>query len=229
MTENNQPGHSADPDTRLFVARRDWSLALICGLCISIELILQASDLGWIEFPRLRQATYEFAGFWPGLLRDWGPNYAGQPALMFLTYGFLHGGLGHLVVNMITLWSLGRATLDRVGTRAFCILYALSVLGGAFGYGLIGTSLQPMVGASGALFGLAGALLAWDYIDRYTFEDRLWPVARTVLFLIALNAILYIAMAGQLAWQTHLGGFIAGWIAAMLIDPRSRDHRPTDT
>ena len=41
--------------------------------------------------------------------------------------------------------------------------------------------------------------------------------------LVALNAVMWWSLNGQLAWQTHLGGFITGWITAMLIDPRPRD------
>ena len=95
-------------------------------------------------------------------------------------------------------------------------------MGGAAGYALLSDSFSPMVGASGALFGLAGAILAWDYVDRFALQDRLWPVARAVALLIALNVALYFAMGGMLAWEAHLGGFVAGWIAALLIDPVAR-------
>ena len=77
-----------------------------------------------------------------------------------------------------------------------------------------------MVGASGGLFGLAGAILAWEYVDRFVLREALWPVARAVLLLVALNVLLYYAMDRLLAWEAHLGGFIAGWIMALLIDPR---------
>ena len=117
-----------------------------------------------------------YGGFWVGLLQSWTPNYPSQPYLMFLTYGFLHGGLLHLVVNMVTLWSLGHAVIDRVGTRGFVLLYAASLLGGAAGYALLASTLAPMVGASGALFGLAGGLLAWGYVDRFTCRKRSGPL-----------------------------------------------------
>jgi len=95
-----------------------------------------------------------------------------------------------------------------------------AVLAGALIFGLLARSTQPMVGASGGLFGLAGAVLAWSYIDRFNAQLRLWPVAWMILFLIALNLVLWWAMDGLLAWQTHLGGFIGGWVAALLINPR---------
>ena len=80
-----------------------------------------------------------------------------------------------------------------------------------------------MVGASGALFGLAGGLLAWGYVDRFTLRQALWPVARAAGLLLVMNLVMWWALEGQLAWETHLGGFISGWLAAMLIEPRARD------
>lgn len=170
----------------------------------------------------MRALAYEYFGFWPGILVGWAPNYPLQPWTMFLTYAFLHGGLMHLAVNLLTLWSLGREVMSRVGPWGFLAIYALSMLGGAIGFALLGHGFRPMVGASGALFGLAGAFLAWNYVDRFTHRLGLWPVARAVGLLIALNIILYYAMDRLLAWETHLGGFVAGWVVAMLVDPLGR-------
>jgi membrane associated rhomboid family serine protease len=147
---------------------------------------------------------------------------------MFLTYSLLHGGLAHLMVNMFSLWSMGRAVLARVGISGFCLLYLGSVLGGALGFGLLSESLIPMVGASGALFGLAGGVLAWSYVDRFALQDTLWPIAQAAVILVILNIVLWYAMDGLLAWETHLGGFIAGWIMAMLIDPQGKTAREED-
>ena len=195
-----------------------WVAGLIL-LCAGIELVLQLSDLGLLP-PRLRQMAYENAGFWPGLLNNWRPNFAAQPYLMFLTYGFLHGGLAHMLVNMVTLWSLAGAVMDRVRLRGFALLYGTSLLGGAGGYALLASELRPMVGASGALFGLAGGLLAWNYVDRFTYREALLPIVQAVMLLVVLNLVLWWAMSGQLAWETHLGGFVMGWVMALLIDPR---------
>jgi membrane associated rhomboid family serine protease len=205
-----------------------WLLGLI-AVCVVIELVLRLSDLGLVGPERLRALAYEYAGFWPGLLDDWRPNYTAQPYLMFATYGFLHGGLVHLIVNMITLWSLGTLVIGRVRLRGFALLYIGALIGGAIGYSLLSVDPRPMVGASGALFGLIGGVLAWLYVDRYTYSEGLLPVLQAVVMLIILNLVLWWAMDGQLAWETHLGGFITGWIVALLIDPRAVEPDPAPT
>ena len=200
------------------------SLIALIVICSLLEGALSLADLGLVGQGRIRGLAYEYGGFWPGLLKGWAANYELQPYAMFLTYSFLHGGLTHLVINMITLWSLGNAVIERVGLLGFSMLYGTSVMGGAAGYALLAPGLQPMVGASGALFGLAGGLLAWLYVDRFTFRQGLLPVAQAVALLVVLNLVMWWAMDGLLAWQTHLGGFLTGWLVAMLIDPRA--HEP---
>lgn len=214
MTDPARPAPLATPKNR------PWVLIALISLCTAVELVLQLADHQIIASQRLRSIAYEYGGFWVGLLQSWAPNYPSQPYLMFATYGFLHGGPMHLIVNMLTLWSVGRAVLDRVGLRGFVLLYLASLLGGACGFALLASTLVPMVGASGALFGLVGGLLAWAYVDRFTLQEALWPVARAAGLLLLLNLVLWWAMDGQLAWETHLGGFVAGWVMALLVDPR---------
>ena len=167
-----------------------WPISLIILICVVTEVLLLLGDWGVLASTRLRFSTYEYLGFWPGLLADWRPNYALQPYTMFLSYAFLHGGLVHLIFNMVTLRSLGIPVVERVGRAGFLLLYTASVLGGGLCFGLLAQNTSPMVGASGGLFGLAG---------------------------------------GILAWQTHLGGFVAGWVVALLIDPRSHTEDNADT
>lgn len=220
-----------EPDRKIETRRRGSLAAMsvplvVVAICCGIELTLQLADFEIIDYPRLRFLAYDYFGFWPGLLGDWTPNYPSQPRLMFLTYGFLHSGFLHVLFNMITLYSLSRVVILRVGQLRFLVLYILTILGGAIGFWLLTDTLRPMVGASGALFGLAGALISWDYVDRFTIRVGLWPVLRAVLFLVGLNIVLWWAMKGQLAWETHLGGFVTGWIVALLLDPRG--HVETD-
>lgn len=191
---------------------------ILATLSCIIEAVLCLSDFGLLGSPsQLRLLSYHFGAFWPGLLGDWKPNYTAQPYVMFLTYGFLHSGFTHLLVNMITLFSLSRVIIERVGQISFLAIYFGAGLGGAIGFALFAPDLRPMVGASGALFGLFGAVLAWRYLEN---ENRP-KVVRVIAALAALNLVLWYAMEGQLAWQTHLGGFLAGWAIALLLKPQT--------
>jgi len=197
-------------------------LLAILLVCVALEALLQGADLGLWGTPRWRGLAYQNGGFWKGLLDNWRPNYPAQPVVMFASYGFLHGGAVHLLVNMITLVSLGRLVIERVGQLRFALIYTLSLLGGAVGFALFSTAVQPMVGASGALFGLAGVLTGWEYTARRLAREGIWPVLRVVGLLTLLNVVMYWAMDGSLAWETHLGGFLAGWAASWWV--RESDH-----
>lgn len=148
---------------------------------------------------------------------------------MFLTYAFLHAGLGHLVGNMITLLALGRIIVIRVGQKGFLMIYAASALGGAALFGAMSVSAQPMVGASGALFGLAGAWQYWDYAEAGKRRHRIWRLIRAAGLLVLLNVLFWIGLDGRLAWQTHLGGFVAGWAVAAAVSGRWREKVQTGT
>ncbi len=145
---------------------------------------------------------------------------------MFLTYGLLHGGPGHAIVNMITLWSLGRMVVEWVGLRGLALTYFVALLGGAGGYGLLASTPQPMVGASGALFGLAGGLAVWAYRARPDRMEALRFLAWVIAFLVAMNVAMYFALNGQIAWQTHLGGTLAGALVALFLRPVEEDPAP---
>jgi len=193
------------------------SLCCLIFICCFVEFALSLNELGVFGPDHTRQLVYHYGAFWPGLLQNWKPNYALQPYVMFATYAVLHSGMVHLTVNMITLWSLGCAVIKQVGHGYFLLLYFGTSLSGAVGFALLAPTLRPMVGASGSLFGLLGALVAWRYLDRETNRDGLKDVAPILLLLVAYNLLLWWAMDGQLAWETHLGGFIGGWIVALLI------------
>lgn len=186
-------------------------------LCCAIELALWAADLGLWAGPQLRGLAYQYGGFWPGLLDDWRPNYPVQPWLMFVTYSLLHGGFEHIFGNMIMLYILGRQLRAVMGQGGVMLCYVTAVLGGALGFAVLNHSPFPMVGASGAIFGLAGALLADDWNERRQSGRRLWPVLRMVLLLAVMNLVLWVWLDGRLAWEAHFGGFLAGWAAAVLV------------
>lgn len=200
-------------------------LVAVIAVCAGAELLFLAADWGVLDIPRLRQRAYDNGAFRPQLLLGtWRPNYAAQPWTMFLTYGFLHGGPIHMLVNMATLWSIGLLVLDRIGPKGLALLYLGALLGGAVAYGVISESLRLMVGASGALFGLAGAMVIWLWVDRDLHAGNLRLMWNLLGYLLAMNLVMYWALDGQLAWETHLGGFLVGCGLGYTLDRPRNEH-----
>lgn len=203
---------------RLRVPAVIWALVIASTLP---ELLLTGADLRLWGDPSWRMTAYEYGGFWSGLLRDWVPTYPGQAFAMFATYGFLHGGLSHLALNMVTLIVFGSILAQRYGGGAMLILYGLSQIGGGLAYGLLSPADNvPMVGASGAIFGLAGAFLMLSARQLRIRGQSVIPVLKSAGALVLLNLVLWWAMAGGLAWQAHLGGALVGIAFVALVPPR---------
>ena len=135
-----------------------------------------------------------------------------------LTAAFLHAQtfILHILVNMYTLWIFGQALEPLLGRARFLAVYLLSAVGGSVGYFLLTPpNLGGVVGASGAVFGLFGAMFV---VMRQRGGD-----SRQLLVLIAINAVLGFVVP-QIAWQAHLGGLVTGALAtaAIAYAPRGR-------
>ncbi len=147
----------------------------------------------------------------------------------FLTSAFLHspGMITHILFNLLCLWQIGQWLEPMLGWARFVALYLISALGGSVGYLLLAFPPQsplelgnawvtPMVGASGAVFGLFGAMVV--------FLRKLGSSARGLYVLLAINAALPL-LYPQIAWQAHLGGFVTGMaLSGVLVATRGRQR-----
>ena len=197
------------------------TVLLVIVAILGIELVLQAADFGLIGQVRWRSLAFQNFAFWPGLLGNWTPNYPVQPATMFATYAALHSGLSHVLGNAITFYLLGPPVCARFGQRGFLWIAVASAMGGALAFAALSDTPQPMVGASGVVFGLAGALTAALWTGPVDRRRALRLTALIVAILILLNAVVWWTLDGLLAWQTHLGGFLAGFAMVFAL-PRGR-------
>ena len=128
-----------------------------------------------------------------------------------LTAVFLHGGFTHVLFNMWALFVFGPALEHRFGSISFASLYLACGIGGSALYQAVGRD-APAVGASGAIFGLMGALLATVYRQRHTPAGR--AMFSQLLLLLGINlAIPFIVP--NVAWEAHLGGLMAGVAVAV--------------
>ncbi|PIY74221.1 MAG: rhomboid family intramembrane serine protease [Rhodobacterales bacterium CG_4_10_14_0_8_um_filter_70_9] len=200
-----------------------WAMA---GAFIAIEGVLTASDLG-LAPQGLRFAAYRafafFDIYFDAMLA--GRAVPAQLWWSLVTHAFLHGGLLHLAMNTAVFLALGAHLTRAVGEAGMLALFFGTAVAGALLFGLLadtGPSFVPMVGASGALFGFLGAMKRWEwrYLAAHDLpRRRFWS---TVLALTAVNVVLSLGFGdgGGVAWQAHLGGFLAGWFAAPLMTPR---------
>ncbi|MBI6628288.1 rhomboid family intramembrane serine protease [Pontibaca salina] len=188
-----------------------WCLV---GVMAAIELVLSLSASGFFGTPNLRWLAFTFGAFWqPILTGTMPPVLPGQSVLMFITYAFLHGGFLHLAMNSVILLSLGKFAATHVGAAKTLLVLFLSAVGGAACFALLSSSTAPMIGASGAVFGLIGLWQAADYQIRRRSKLPVQPIVTAILGLVAANVVFFVVLSGGLAWEAHLGGWIAGWFS----------------
>lgn len=134
-----------------------------------------------------------------------------------VTSAFLHStNIMHIGFNMYALWILGQALEPAFGRARFLAVYIISALAGSVGVLLMTPVDTTVVGASGAIFGLFGALFV---VQRKRGGDL-----RSIIVLLVINAALGFIIPG-IAWQAHLGGLIAGALCAAVLAYAPRRNR----
>jgi membrane associated rhomboid family serine protease len=126
-----------------------------------------------------------------------------------LTAGFLHDGVLHIALNMLSLWFIGNALEPAIGRWNFLAIYMASLLAGSFG-ALWFEPLAPTVGASTAIFGVFGALIVVAY-------HRGIPIWQSGLgMVLILNLLISFTFSG-ISIGGHIGGLVAGLICGEMI------------
>ncbi|MGW3135345.1 rhomboid family intramembrane serine protease [Streptomyces sp. NPDC001139] len=142
-----------------------------------------------------------------------------------LTGAFLHlpptggtFGILHIVMNMVSLWNIGRVVEMQLGRIRYLALYLLSALGGSVLVLLIAPT-TPTLGASGAIFGLGAAY--------YVMARRLGADMDAVNRFMAGLLLWLVISAWVTSWQGHLGGLLAGGLVTLAYAYAPRDSRRT--
>ena len=170
-----------------------------------------------------------FAGWMAELLfGGWTNYYLGLVPALFLgrlwlwqavTYVFIHGGFWHFLFNTFMLWMFGRIVEPEMGSRRFLVYFfgcgaAAALLTGVVDHG----SFVPVIGASGAIYGLLGAF-AFMYPDVTVYLYFVLPVSARMMAVIfgAMEFVFTLSRPGSgISNVTHLGGLLAGllWLWA---------------
>jgi membrane associated rhomboid family serine protease len=207
-----------------------------------VYLLTDDEDLGFLLAYSFIPARYDAVL----AMRDGIPNGWGPDVWTFVTYAFIHGSATHLAVNTIWLLPFGSAIARRFGSVRFLAFFAATAAAGA-GAHLV-THLgaeQPVIGASAAISGFMAASMRFafqrggplsmfrgDDDEAYRVPAAPLGVAlrdkRIVVFLASwfglnilfgLGTLAVVGTEQSVAWQAHIGGFLAGLVLFALFDP----------
>jgi membrane associated rhomboid family serine protease len=205
------------------------------------QLLSEDADFwGLLTFAFIPVRYGDMAALLPGgvLGRFWSP----------VTYAFLHADALHLLVNLVWMASFGGALARRFGTARFLLLAAVASVAGAGAHFLAHADDEALViGASGAVSGMMAATARFAFSPGGPLAGGRSPAAyrqpaeplatvftssRALGFVIvwfAVNLLFGIAggltpgVSGPIAWEAHIGGFLAGLLAFPYLDPVPRD------
>lgn len=191
---------------------------VLFGANLAVFLAMALASGSVLDFPGRTIGAFG-ANFGPYTL-------SGQWWRLF-TYMFLHGGLIHIAFNMWCLWDLGALSESLYGPWTFGAIYLVTGVAG----GVASVAWNPMaisVGASGAIFGLAGALAASFYLGEFSLpRTAIQGTLRSLLFFIIFN-VAFSSMFPGVDNACHVGGLVSGSILGALIAkiaPRSSTCR----
>ena len=188
--------------------------ALLWALAIAFLLQTLAGDIAVL--PLKLWPLGDYTGTYPGTQQVVTVGF--RPWQLF-TYGFLHGGMGHLFFNALALFQFGPAIEQAWGSRRFAIYFLASVAGSGAMQLLVSSmrpqDYYPVIGASGGIYAV---LLAYAVLfPRQRLMLLLPPIpvsARTLVIVFGVAALLF-GLSGTvdgIAHFVHLGGLLVGWL-----------------
>jgi len=163
-------------------------IAVICGAYL-LQMVV----------PSLQQELY---------LREFSYLQSTNEWYRLITVALTHGGLMHLGFNMYALMVLGNPIEAAFGKNKFLIVFLVSLITGSFASAYFAQIPSASVGASGAIFGLFGAIAI--------VGKRIGTDVRSIYVIIGINFAIGFVLGG-IDWHAHLGGLIGGMLTAQLL------------
>jgi rhomboid protease GluP len=149
---------------------------------------------------------------------DFGPLSLGGQPWRILTSNYVHIGFVHILVNMWALWQLGRVTERIFGRWIYFVIYTASGISGSL-LSLLHDPMRISAGASGALFGIMGALIAALYLGKLPFPKRVRDgLLKNLVWVAVINLGLGASIPG-IDNAGHVGGLVMGLALGAIIGP----------
>ncbi len=211
---------TSDPERRRFNA-----FQILFGINVAVFVMQFVFETGWLRHPLTDELLMPLGGV--------SAHELGRGNVWTLfTYMFVHGSVGHFVLNMMMLWFAGRGVQQFFGSLHFTLIYLGAGILGASAEMVVngwahGDTITPLIGASASVFGLLMALavvMPQQQITAFIYfiipvHLRLWTLAKA---LCVMQLVLGVACAVfdfmpeglRIAYFAHLGGAAAGWFYA---------------
>jgi rhomboid protease GluP len=209
-------------------ATRRASLSLNAGALLNFPAttLLMAINIGvFLAMPFFGVNPLNPSG--PGLVQfggNYGPFTLGGEYWRLLTAAFVHGGFLHIAMNMWCLWSLGRMAERLFGSWQTLAIYVITGIGGS----LLSIAWDPhrlSVGASGAIFGIAGALIAGLKYGEFPISWRQQRATLSSVVFFAIFSFVWGMGSANTDNMCHLGGFLSGLLLGLPMGAFARNHR----
>jgi membrane associated rhomboid family serine protease len=219
---------TSDPERRGFTA-----FQILFGINVAVFVMQFVFETGWLRHPLTDELLMPLGGV--------SAHELGRGNVWPLfTYMFVHGSVGHFVLNMMMLWFAGRGVQQFFGSLHFTLIYLGAGILGASAEMVVngwahGDTITPLIGASASVFGLLMALavvMPEQQITAFIYfiipvHLRLWTLAKA---LCVMQLVLGVACAVfdfmpeglQIAYFAHLGGAAAGWFYARSLGSGAR-------
>jgi len=133
----------------------------------------------------------------------------------FITSMFMHGGAMHIFMNVLSIYMIGQVLEKLFKPLVYLSIYFVTGIFGSLFYLFINPEGQP-VGASGAIFGIFGALAGFAWVHRKTMHDEFMKFIRSFGMILLLNLGLGLAIP-EIAMSAHIGGLVAGVASGVIM------------
>jgi len=204
---------SSPVDPREFVWRlheatpRTWVTPVLVGLNVLVWLLNVATGMSPLS-PRPIELAY------------WGANHLPltlEQPWRLLAATFLHGGAIHLAFNMWALWDTGRLAERFYGNLQLLLIYLVAGLSGSIASLFFAARTGVSVGASGAIFGVVGCLLAAIFTKAHKLPPALVQSMRSAMLMFVGFSLFMGFTAGFIDNAAHIGGLAGGFLMGMVL------------
>jgi membrane associated rhomboid family serine protease len=196
---------------RMFAATpRVYVTPIIIGINVLVFLVMVVSGVGFFSPDVGKMIQWGV---------DYGPLTTNGQSWRLLTSMFLHFGIMHIALNMVVLYQLGPLVERLFGNFCFLVIYLLSGLCGS----LLSAIMHPVTaagGASGAIFGVCGALIGFLAIQRSVIpRPLLKSLMNSMIFFVILNVAIGSSAKG-IDMSAHIGGLLSGIVLGAILSRR---------